>query len=345
MLSAATAGAGVVALGKRMAGQYREPPPGEPPVVVQGAVAVLFIAIAVFLVFVNYTLTSVFTTLAMVEDPDPSPAYAALTHHGDDEEGAAAAATGASNSSQRKPDDAVAAGPLTSSVRATARHLYSAGGLRMLARGFGCYLVVHLIPLFFAAVLVPVPALMPLGTLLATLATCHLQAVWVHVVISARNTNASFWSRLPRFGRTFEATKYPVALYWLADTAVTFVPVGINSLHIQNEVAGFSLASISFIVCVVLFKVPALVALVRVQASLLPADESTIVAFDRSFGGRVGPEVVDGKGYVSVRDALASFSRASWVRLYKVFAKAFLINLAAAFLAVVVLMVSTHSGQ
>lgn len=71
----------------------------------------------------------------------------------------------------------------------------------------------------------------------------------------------------------------------------------------------------------VLLVIPAEVILVRVQASLLPADADTIVPFDRSFGGKVEPEVVTGRGYVDFQTAWVTFERASWVRLYKLLAK------------------------
>ena len=58
------------------------------------------------------------------------------------------------------------------------------------------------------------------------------------------------------------------------------------------------------------------------QASLLPPDEDTIIPFDRTYGGTLEPAVV-GRGYVSVGDALRTFPRASWVRVYVLHAKIF----------------------
>ena len=76
---------------------------------------------------------------------------------------------------------------------------------------------------------------------------------------------------------------------------------------------------------------PSEVALVRVQASLLSPEEQTIIPFDATFQGKVQAAVVDGKGFVSMRDALSTFSRASWVRLYKMYLKVFLISFVAFF--------------
>jgi len=70
-----------------------------------------------------------------------------------------------------------------------------------------------------------------------------------------------------------------------------------------------------------LIVIPANVILTRVQASLLPEDEETIVPFDRSFGGKVVPEVVAGSGVVSILDAWKTFDWNARARLLKTYAK------------------------
>ncbi|GAW11878.1 hypothetical protein ANO14919_012310 [Xylariales sp. No.14919] len=84
--------------------------------------------------------------------------------------------------------------------------------------------------------------------------------------------------------------------------------------------------------------VPTQVILTRVQASFLPEEDDTIVPFDRSFGGKVEPAIVGGKGYVNMKDAWKSFSRASWVRLIKLYVKIFLITVAISFAWIAVLI-------
>lgn len=61
---------------------------------------------------------------------------------------------------------------------------------------------------------------------------------------------------------------------------------------------------------------PCLVALIRIQASLLPSDEESIVSFDRSFG--TTGEVVA----ISFVEALRSVGCVGWKRIYGVAFKA-----------------------
>lgn len=69
---------------------------------------------------------------------------------------------------------------------------------------------------------------------------------------------------------------------------------------------------------------PAMVALIRVQASLLPDTQEAIVSFDRSFGKQ------DGMSAVSFKEALRSVGCAGWKRIYKLVIKTVLITLALA---------------
>ena len=66
----------------------------------------------------------------------------------------------------------------------------------------------------------------------------------------------------------------------------------------------------------------------RVQASLLPEEEETIIPFDRSFGGKVEPKIVGGTGAVSMVDAWKSFDIATCIRLVKLYVKIFVIEIA-----------------
>jgi hypothetical protein len=62
-----------------------------------------------------------------------------------------------------------------------------------------------------------------------------------------------------------------------------------------------------------------------VQASLLPGSEETIVPFDRTFGGKV---MVGGSGVVGMLDAWRSFGWSSRIRLLRVYAKLWAIQIA-----------------
>jgi len=61
---------------------------------------------------------------------------------------------------------------------------------------------------------------------------------------------------------------------------------------------------------------PNKVVLLRVYASLLPGDLTTVVPCDRSFGGKVVP---GGEERLGMLDALRTFDRASWIRIYKLY--------------------------
>ena len=67
--------------------------------------------------------------------------------------------------------------------------------------------------------------------------------------------------------------------------------------------------------------IPANVALKRVQASMLPEEDESIVPFDRTFGGKVIPEVVGGSGKIGMLTAWKTFDWNARVRLLKIYAK------------------------
>lgn len=192
-----------------------------------------------------------------------------------------------------------------------------------------------------------------IGLLAATLATVQLSTAWTHIVITMPSP-LKFWQRLPAFGKTFKATWLPITACWVALEITYYVPwllaraFGLArwDLSRPTSVPDYSghivwqsfLLIIITIASAVLLVIPANVVLTRVQASLLPADADTIVPFDRSFGGKVEPEVVTGRGYVDFQTAWATFERPSWIRLYKLLAKiiAVSVGMYTLFLAIVV---------
>lgn len=277
------------------------------------------------LLILGYTLGTVIPTLAIVEDPNP-PAYEPVAL----DEGAP----------DNGPSAPIPGKPITSSLRATRRLLSSVAGWRSYFRGIVCAAVLAFAQGTVGEIFKGFLPLIPIGALLAELALSQLNAAWTHIVISAPSERR-FYQRLPPFKKTFEATCFPILVNWLANAANIIIP------KLVGEALGLTFPGppdqdgnrpqppamdghaawkgfVVFLIAVViqlLAVVPANVMLVRVQASLLPADEATIVPFDRSFGGKVEPEIVTGKGYVNMRDALASFPYASWVRLYKLYVK------------------------
>ncbi|KAJ4423026.1 hypothetical protein N0V82_002293 [Gnomoniopsis sp. IMI 355080] len=288
------------------------------------AVIVLFADFLVFFpifFYIGYTLSSVYPTLAAVEDPLP-PAYTTVSL---DDQG-----TTAPNPVKSDDDTLV-----TTSLRRIDRLLRQTAGWTANFRGLACAIFLN-IAISFCGVAVSWIVPRHLGLLAATLATVQLSTAWTHIVITTPST-LHFWQRLPPFGKTFKATWLPVTAWWAAFQITWFVPVVLGRAFGLSQwdpsrptsVPDYSGHAIwqSFIIvlvtiaCAVLLVIPADVILIRVQASLLPADADTIVPFDRSFGGKVEPEVVTGRGYVDFQTAWATFERASWIRLYKLLAK------------------------
>ncbi|KAF3767811.1 hypothetical protein M406DRAFT_321733 [Cryphonectria parasitica EP155] len=288
-----------------------------------------FLVFAPVFLYIGYTLSHVYPTLAIIEDPQP-PSYAALSLNADEP---TADGTHAADESSALT---------TTSFRRINRLLYSTAGWTSNFRGLGCAVALNFAALFCGSIFSFVlPA--SLGVLFAALATVQLSAAWTHIIISAPSSQ-HFWQRLPPFAKTFQATWLPVCAYWAAIQVTRLLPrllshaFGLSRWDPRNPTAvpnysahavwqGFVVLVVS-VACTILLVIPAQVVLCRVQASLLPPDEDTIVPFDRSFGGVVEPAVVTGKGYVDFLTAWRTFERASWIRLYRLLAKIMLVALA-----------------
>ncbi|KAH8894070.1 hypothetical protein GQ53DRAFT_644045 [Thozetella sp. PMI_491] len=296
------------------------------------AFGVIFLNFIIFLpalLWVGYTLNSLQLTLAMIEDPNP-PAYEALSADDADPEGAAATAA---------PE---APKPITSSIRATSRLLRSVGGWRSHFRGFWCLFTLGLLT-FWADSFFTAFTFKSVGSLLASLALVQFSTAWV-IIITSQPSPKSFWRRLPPLKKTFEATCFPTLIYWLTHSFPTIFLLQIARLlklpiwqpsspgdlprydgHAAWKGLIVLVVSIAF---TVFFAIPSQVVLRRVQASLIPPEEDAIVPFDRSFDGKVEPAIVGGKGYVTMKDAWVTFPRASWIRVYKLYFKIFLVTFA-----------------
>jgi hypothetical protein len=79
------------------------------------------------------------------------------------------------------------------------------------------------------------------------------------------------------------------------------------------------------ITCTLFLCLPANVTLVRIEASILPEEDDTIVPFDRTFGGKVVSQMMGGTGKVSFLEAWRSFNWEARRRLIKLFVKGFFV--------------------
>ncbi|KAL6801261.1 hypothetical protein GGI42DRAFT_360764 [Trichoderma sp. SZMC 28013] len=164
----------------------------------------------------------------------------------------------------------------------------------------------------------------------------QFSTLWLHLVI-APTTNRSFWNRVPPFTRTLQATWRATILHWAAveftgrfpsmvasrmgidwPSPFLFGPDNTYSFRLDmaagDAVFYFKCAAVIFVSVVssVFFVVPSQVVLMRIQASLLPVEDGTIVPFDRSFKGRVQPARTNGRDYATISDAWRSFSWDNW---------------------------------
>ena len=317
--------------------------------------------IPLFLIF-EYTFKMVYPVFAMVEDENP-PAYEPVPLNesaSDGEEGIARNGFKPTNGQPRT---------VTSSFRAINRLLMANGGIKANFRGFFCYLA----QVFLTSILMGIFTgtfggyFVPVATLLASLTLVQYSTAWVHIIISEPSP-LHFWSRLPPFRRTFDATWKAVTIFWFASEVTRFIPLimalilgikmpkgGFNEPMDMDAIgAGFIVKSVVVaiitIAASVFVVIPAYVILVRVQASLLPVEQSTIIPFDRSFEGKVEPEVVGGKGYATVSDAWTTFSKSSWRRLLILYVKMFCLSMAALILFAAILVpqavfIAKHSKQ
>ncbi|KAI1109196.1 ubiquitin carrier protein [Nemania sp. NC0429] len=295
---------------------------------------------------VSYTLQQIYPTLAIVEDPSP-PAYDPVSLNDD---GQSIAEDGLAVTDEA----AVSEPPLvTSSLRSTHRAVYAIAGWRSLFRGYASYLFLSVVALTVAAVLLGLGLPTLLAAPIVALVVAQPYAAWTHIVISAPSPKY-FWQRLPPFKRTFQATAVPILIFFLATELASFLPKGLGMLlgmtrwnpkepntlpqYQKDDAWKGVLVILATLALHIFLVIPAQVVLIRVQASFLPEEDDTIVPFDRSFGGKVVPAIVGGKGYINMIDAWKSFSRASWIRLVKLYVKIFMIIIAVSFLWAAILI-------
>jgi hypothetical protein len=177
--------------------------------------------------------------------------------------------------------------------------------------------------------------------------------------------------------KIYAATWFPTFLLWAASHASIVLPtllarlIGLSlpqaggpdnmdpdSYEPGQQLPVYKGSDIAKAICVggvalamtALLVIPAQTALARVQASLLPADEDPLVPFDRSFAGRVEPEVVTGKGFATFGAAVKTVPFASWVRIFLLRAKIFVVQIAVyvllgLFVALQILALNAFTGD
>ena len=241
---------------------------------------------------------------------------------------------------------------ITSSIRDTIDHLRAREGRFSAFRGFqiaifygiGGNLTTSLLFFLFKAYDLSGFQLNGLSmaltcTISVVLSPVHLW--WNHVVISiSSQQNRSHWPMLFQALSKFKEIALPTLIYTMVQYIVHSLPgpaIDYSSLprYLENRSGSnlqlhpilLSLGILSVhLVSFFCIKIPTDVMLYRVYASLLPGHCTTIVPCDRTFGGKVVPEHHDGKGRLGMLDALRTFDRASWIRIFKLYAKVYTIR-------------------
>lgn len=184
-----------------------------------------------------------------------------------------------------------------------------------------------------------------LCAVLSAMLLARLPLTWTHVVIS-EPSDKRWFRRIPGFKSWLQIIP-ATALWATAEQLTVALPhflsnafglarwsqnpgsIGEVDTATQKMIVMQSIAVIAVALgTAVLILVPATVTLKRVQASLLPEEDEAIVPFDRTFNGKVVPEVVGGTGKLEIMDAWRTFDWAARIRLLKVYVKTFAMQVA-----------------
>ncbi|KAJ5707632.1 hypothetical protein N7488_007433 [Penicillium malachiteum] len=327
---------------------------------IPGSVVALFMVtlliVAVIAGSIEYTYGMVVATLAAIEDPNPD-IYVRIDGNDDP--------TKPFDPNDPEPAAAPSPKPITSKLRTTIKHLRSRAGFWSRFRGFSMFMAWNMARGFLSAI-IPVGSGSFLGQFfvqsIVSVLLCTWQMAWVHIVITEPSPKR-FYQRIPSWRSWVKiapaailedvlaagAFFLPLAITKLAGTSIFTTPLGAdNSMKDVCRLLAFT--AFPAILALIL-TIPARVIFIRVAASMLPEEEETIVPFDRSFGGKVQPAILGGSGKIGLLEAWSTFEWASRVRLVKILAKAFAMQIAVGFLAGLVLgiqmiiMMSKNSGQ
>jgi len=296
-------------------------------VLMLGTTAAIFFGI---MFMIEYTFGRVLPTLLMIESPQEAIGFEPLPTEDPD------------STINKDPEDQASRPPyITASFRRTLKLLQSVGGFRGRFRGFSIFVVNAMLAQWIASILTFIP-FVPRGVagVIAAVILAQFSLAWTQIVISEPSPKTWF-RRLPS-AKTWRKVAIPTAVLAIAEQIAVLVPLYLAMVagltqdakviaHLSPHertmmsLEGFGIFALGVVLSFLLV-VPANVTLTRVQASLLPDTEETIVPFDRSFAGKVIPEIVGGSGAIGMLDAWKTFDWSSRIRLVKAYAKVFAIQ-------------------
>jgi hypothetical protein len=303
--------------------------------VMLGTTALLFFGV---MSMIEYTFGRLIPTLLVIESPQEAIVFEPLSQSDPD-------------STLKTPElQTIKPQPITASFRRSIKHLQAIGGFRARFRGFSVFLANAVIIQWIAGIITIFPIIhlipRPLVNVLVVVACTPLSLAWTHIVISEPSPKPWF-RRIPSM-KMCKKVVGPTAVLALAEQVTVFVPFYIGLIsgmdktleEMKNltphaarmlvlEILGLGALGLALSLVII---IPASVVLTRVQASLLPDSEETIVPFDRSFGGKVEPAIVGGSGVIGMLDAWKTFDWSARVRLVKAYVKVFAMQFATSFL-------------
>ena len=232
----------------------------------------------------------------------------------------------------------VKAKPLTGKFRTIIRHLRERAGRLTRFRGLHVLVVYHAVELALMSALHNLRVPRGLISIGVAILLCNFKATWTHVVIS-EPSEKRWYQRIPS-RKAWIKLAAPTAIYAVAQHAAMKLPKVIaHKFHLKqffhdpsllgklapeqqkHVIFAVGLIVVAALVSTVSIVIPANVALKRVQASMLPEEDESIVPFDRTFGGKVIPEIVGGSGKIGMLTAWKTFDWNARVRLLKIYAK------------------------
>jgi hypothetical protein len=118
-----------------------------------------------------------------------------------------------------------------------------------------------------------------------------------------------------------------------------------NKIHFANDASprdtlleALGIYALNLLLLLLLV-VPTTIVLVRVQASLLPDNDEAIVPFDKTFGGKADSRSMDSRNQLAMLNAWRSFEWPSRIRLLKIYAKYFVLQIALELLSAGILFI------
>ena len=240
--------------------------------------------------------------------------------------------------------------PLTAKWHTIIKHLKQRAGRLSRFRGLHIFLayniIFHLLSSVFMRVFPKTLVFRSFIHILVSVGLCRISLLWTHIVISEPSKES--WYKRIVSRDVGKKVFVPTAVYACAEQASILIPTMLaKSLGLrgvfrdpnyvltrmsegEQSWALIKLAFIGFVgfACFVSVFLPSQIAFTRVQASLLSSEDESIVPFDRTFGGKIVPVVISGYGKEAMSEAWKTFDWNSRVRVFKIYAKVAIVQIA-----------------